>query len=74
MPRWSRGCSRHSGCVADVTRQDAEHAAVLWRRGSGLSLADRLCLAFGRRLGLRVATTNRRWQGLPDAPDLLLIR
>ena len=45
--------------VADVTAGDAERAADLWRKGSGLSLADRLCLALGIRLSLPVATTDR---------------
>jgi PIN domain nuclease of toxin-antitoxin system len=60
--------------VADVTQRDAERAASMWRKSSGVSLADRLCLALGLRLGLRVATADRRWVGLPDGPELLLIR
>jgi ribonuclease VapC len=60
--------------VADVTQGDAEQAARIWRRGSGLSLADRLCLALGLRLRTRVATADRRWAGVPDGPALLLIR
>lgn len=35
--------------VMDATTQDAEEAAALWERGSGLSLADRFCLALGSR-------------------------
>jgi ribonuclease VapC len=60
--------------VADVTEDDAERAAVLWRKGSGLSLADRLCLALGLRLDLPVATSDRQWLGQQEAPELLLIR
>jgi ribonuclease VapC len=60
--------------VADVTARDAEQAALLWHKGSGLSLADRLCLALGLRLRLTVATADRTWEGLLDEPDLLLIR
>jgi ribonuclease VapC len=60
--------------VADVTERDAERAADMWRRGSGISLADRLCLALGLRLQLQVATADRRWVGVPDGPELLLIR
>jgi PIN domain nuclease of toxin-antitoxin system len=60
--------------VADVTQRDAEQAASIWRKESGLSLADRLCLALGLRLRMRVATADRRWEGLADAPELLLIR
>lgn len=36
--------------VRDATADDAERAAALWCRGSGLSLADRFCLALGDRL------------------------
>ena len=36
--------------VVVVTKEDAEQAAALWRHGSGMSLADRLCLALGLRL------------------------
>ena len=43
--------------VVDVTAADAERASDLWRQGSPLSLADRLCLALGLRLGASVATT-----------------
>lgn len=60
--------------VIDVTQRDAEQAASIWRKGSGLSLADRLCLALGLRMRLKVATADRRWNALPDAPELLLIR
>ena len=40
---------------------DAEQAAVLWRGESGLSLADRLCLALGRRLDATVWTADAAW-------------
>jgi ribonuclease VapC len=60
--------------VADVTQPDAEQAALLWRKGSGLSLADRLCIALGLRRGLPVATTDRHWLGQHEAPELLLLR
>jgi ribonuclease VapC len=60
--------------VLDVTQGDAEQAATIWRKGSGLSLADRLCLALGHRLGLRVATADGRWAGVPDGPELLVMR
>jgi ribonuclease VapC len=60
--------------VADVTQRDAEQAASIWRKGSGLSLADRLCLALGLRLRTPVATADRRWAGVPDGPELLLMR
>jgi ribonuclease VapC len=44
-----------------VTAGDAEQAAETWTRGSGLSLADRLCLALGRRLDVPVLTADRTW-------------
>jgi PIN domain nuclease of toxin-antitoxin system len=60
--------------VADVTRQDAEQAAALWRRGGGLSLADRLCLALGLRLGVAVVTADARWADAPGGPTVVLLR
>ncbi|MDM4763260.1 PIN domain-containing protein [Galbitalea sp. SE-J8] len=47
--------------VEQVTRADAERAAALWRRGSGLSLADRLCLSVAERLDRDVLTADRAW-------------
>ena len=47
--------------IEAVTEADAERAAALWRRGSGLSLGDRLCLALGQRLGCDVLTADRAW-------------
>jgi len=44
-----------------VLVDDAELAARLWRTGSGLSLADRLCLATGRRLEATVWTADSAW-------------
>jgi PIN domain nuclease of toxin-antitoxin system len=60
--------------VADVTQQDAEQAAALWRRGGGLSLADRLSLALGLRLGVAVVTADARWADAPGGPTVLLLR
>lgn len=40
---------------------DAELAARLWSPGSGLSLADRACLALGLRHGVPVWTADRIW-------------
>ncbi|BDZ64198.1 type II toxin-antitoxin system VapC family toxin [Agromyces mangrovi Wang et al. 2018] len=56
--------------VEPVTQQDAEHAATLWRPGSGLSLADRLCLALGRRLGAEVLTVDTAWGADPGIRQL----
>lgn len=47
--------------VEPVTTDDAERAAALWRRRSGLSLGDRLCLAMAERLDLEVLTADRTW-------------
>ncbi|MFT4029850.1 MAG: PIN domain-containing protein [Protaetiibacter sp.] len=41
---------------------DAERAATRWVRGSGLSLADRLCLALAERLGAVAVTTDSAWE------------
>ena len=60
--------------VADVTAEDAERAAELWRAGSPLSLADRLCLALGLRLDLAVATADSAWQDEPGGPRVILVR
>jgi PIN domain nuclease of toxin-antitoxin system len=51
--------------IEAVDRADAEGAARLWRRGSGLSLADRLCLALGERLDSEVLTADQTWDGQP---------
>lgn len=47
--------------VEPVTSDDAERAAAGWRRGAGLSLADRLCLALGDRLDAPVLTADSAW-------------
>lgn len=47
--------------VEPVTLEDAERAAHRWRRGAGLSLGDRLCLALGARLDATVWTADRQW-------------
>lgn len=47
--------------VEPVTASDAEHAAALWRRGDGLSLGDRLCLALAERLDADVLTADSAW-------------
>ena len=47
--------------VEPVTAGDAEWAASRWTRGEGLSLADRLCLALGERLGADVLTADHAW-------------
>lgn len=54
-----------------VTEADAELAAAMWRAGSGLSLADRFCIAVGQRLGATVLTADLGWG---DEPPILQIR
>lgn len=60
--------------VVDVTAEDAERAADLWASGSALSLADRLCLALGQKLGLSVVTTDSAWQTIAGGPKVILAR
>ncbi|MCT1479733.1 type II toxin-antitoxin system VapC family toxin [Microbacterium sp. p3-SID336] len=47
--------------IEPVSVADAEAAASLWRRGSGLSLGDRLCLGLAERLGATAVTADRAW-------------
>jgi PIN domain nuclease of toxin-antitoxin system len=47
--------------VEPVEVADAEWAARRWRKGEGLSLADRLCLALADRLELDVLTADSAW-------------
>ncbi len=51
--------------VEPVDQVDAERAAELWADAPMLSLADRLCLALGERLGEEVVTADRAWDGRP---------
>ena len=60
--------------VVDVTSGDAEVAADLWRRGTVLSLADRLCLGLAVRMNLQVATADAAWAALGVGPPIVLIR
>ena len=60
--------------VVDVTRAEAEIAASLWRRGTPFSLADRLCLGLGVRMGLPVATADTAWTAIGDGSDVILVR
>lgn len=53
---WSYGVA-----VDPVTAEDAEWAARRWRRGEGLSLADRLCLALAERLDADAWTADSAW-------------
>jgi PIN domain nuclease of toxin-antitoxin system len=58
--------------VEPVVREDGEQAAAL--PGTGLSLADRLCLALGLRLGSTVATIDGSWAGVPGGPEVVVLR
>lgn len=57
--------------VEPVLVADAEGAARLWRRGAGLSLGDRLCLALGERLDADVLTADGSWG---DGAGIIRIR
>lgn len=52
--------------VEPVLLADAERAAAMWRRGAGLSLGGRLCMATAERLGAVVWTADAGW-GSTDA-------
>jgi PIN domain nuclease of toxin-antitoxin system len=47
--------------VVDVTGEDGERAARIWKKGLPLSLGDRLCLAVAIRLQLPAVTTDTVW-------------
>ena len=47
--------------VEPVISDDAEWAARRWKRGEGLSLADRLCQALGERLDVKILTADKSW-------------
>jgi ribonuclease VapC len=54
--------------IVDFNPSDGEDAAHLWAqtRQLGLSLADRACLALGRRLGVPVLTADQTWTAVPS--------
>ena len=47
--------------IEPVVTEDAEWAASRWRRGEGLSLGDRLCMALAERLDTDVLTADQAW-------------
>lgn len=47
--------------VDSVSIDDGEWAARRWRRGEGLSLGDRLCLALAERVDADVLTADTAW-------------
>lgn len=56
--------------IEPVTAADAEWAARRWRRGEGLSLADRLCLALAERVDAPVLTADRAWGTAPRVQQI----
>jgi PIN domain nuclease of toxin-antitoxin system len=56
--------------VEPVTAADAEEAARRWRKGSGLSLGDRLCLALAHRLDVDALTADRSWGRRPPVRQI----
>ncbi len=52
--------------VSPFRRLDARLAASFYRHGSGLSLADRVCLALARSLSSPAYTTDRLWERWAD--------
>lgn len=53
---------------------DAEMAARLWQVGSGLSLADRACLALGIQLRAPVLTADGYWATVETGAEVRVIR
>lgn len=48
--------------VSPFSRLDARLAASFYRHRSGLSLADRVCLALARSIASPAYTTDRLWE------------
>jgi ribonuclease VapC len=60
--------------ILPFAAEDAERAAILWKAGSGLSLADRACLALGMRYSVPVWTADRAWVQFATGVDVRVIR
>lgn len=62
--------------IVPFSTAHAEDAALLWRatRPSGLSLADRACLALACALGTTVLTADRAWVALDIGVEVHAIR
>lgn len=60
--------------VIPLSEEDAEHAAALWDRTPGLSLADRCCLALGYRYNAPVVTADVSWKNLSVGVVVVMIR
>jgi PIN domain nuclease of toxin-antitoxin system len=52
--------------IVDFTRLGAWVAAELWRKGHGLSLGDRACLALTRETDGVAYTTDRAWKAVGE--------
>jgi len=63
-------------CIIDFTENDAHLAALIWVdcKKSGLSLADRACLATGMRLKTTIITADKVWARLKIEASIKLIR
>jgi ribonuclease VapC len=60
--------------ILPFAAEDAERTAGLWKAGSGLSLADRACLALGMRYSVPVWTADRAWVQAANGVDVKVIR
>lgn len=62
--------------VIPFNEEDATIAAGLWpdTKAMGLSLADRACLATGRRLKIPVITADKVWQAMSTFQAIEFIR
>jgi len=62
--------------ILPFNEEDANIAADLWpdTKTIGLSLADRACLATGRRLNIPVITADKAWKELESDQSIELIR
>jgi PIN domain nuclease of toxin-antitoxin system len=70
------GLIRAGMTVEPFSTTDAEVAASLYQPSAqlGLSLADRACLALGKRLEVPVMTADRVWAQLLIGVEIVLIR
>jgi len=57
--------------LTPVDPADAVAAARLWLSHPALSLADRLCLAVGTRLGATILSADRAWAEVSDLVQVL---
>ena len=56
--------------IVDFSRLGAWVTAELWRKGHGLSLGDRACLALTRETGGIAYTTDRAWKVVGEEFDI----